>query len=354
MATIDDVYALLQTVNNKVDVLTGLQNGLEYQIEAVAAMVSSMAPFVTFGDQWYVSRAYGNDISGNGTHDLPFATIGKALTMTTDDNHDAVIVLPSTTPYNELVVMNKRGVMLFGSGNDCRIDPVGAADHSVKITAANCGITGFGVIQGRNGHRAVHALNADAVVLQRSICQTDGVAEAVVVEECLVPILGPDLSCSHTGGHGLVIKSTIKACHWARIDDVTAHQCGGDGLRLEGNVDRAIIRNCLLHDNVGYGAYLGSQRSVFHDTNHVYGNTAGQVYDSTGTNYVLNTVLDTLFEGTWTPRKLFRILMAAFGGKSSGSGSGTEKYRGVLDNKYRITATLDGNNNRTGMVLDGD
>jgi hypothetical protein len=67
-----------------------------------------------------------------------------------------------------------------------------------------------------------------------------------------------------------------------------------------------------------------------------------------------DAVLDTVTEGAWTLRKILRIIMAAFGGKSSGGGTGTEVYRDVGDTKPRITALTDSNGNRSSVTVDGD
>jgi hypothetical protein len=107
-------------------------------------------------------------------------------------------------------------------------------------------------------------------------------------------VLYDDLALSHCDGNGLVIKSTIKACHWALIDDVTSHQCGKDGIHIEGNVDRAIISRCQSHDNAGYGINVGGTRNVIDRTNHVHGNTLGDIHDATGTNKIYDNETSSL------------------------------------------------------------
>ena len=295
MATIDDVYALLQTTNTKIDAMQQDVNDLgvasasnQYHIESVSAMLATISPIYAYGVKLYVDKTIGND-NNSGAFESPFATIGKARSVAVAGRHDVIIVLQAATPYDELVVLDKDGLILLGTGGNCTLDPgAAAADHTVKITAPNCAVLGFGSVVGRNGHNAVRATNADYIVLQRSLCKTDGTADidAVVVDECLVPVLGPELSASHCDGHGLVVTSVTKACHWARIRGVTAHQCGGDGLHLAGNVDRALVDDCYLHDNAGYGAYVGGSRNVIRANNHIQGNTLGQAYDATGNNFI--------------------------------------------------------------------
>jgi hypothetical protein len=81
--------------------------------------------------------------------------------------------------------------------------------------------------------------------------------------------------------------------------------------------------------------------------------TAGYTAPPTAQNNA-DAVLDTATEGTWTMRKILRIVMAAFGGKSSGGGTGSEVYRDVGDTKPRISVTTSNVGNRSAVTLDGD
>lgn len=56
-------------------------------------------------------------------------------------------------------------------------------------------------------------------------------------------------------------------------------------------------------------------------------------------------------ETGWTLRKAMRLITAVLAGKSSNGGT---TYRNVTDTKPRVTATLDGDGNRTAVTLDGD
>ena len=59
-----------------------------------------------------------------------------------------------------------------------------------------------------------------------------------------------------------------------------------------------------------------------------------------------------IVEGTITLAESVRLLTAVLAGKISGAGTGTEVFRGVLDNKDRVIATVDSSGNRTAIVLD--
>jgi hypothetical protein len=66
----------------------------------------------------------------------------------------------------------------------------------------------------------------------------------------------------------------------------------------------------------------------------------------------VDEILDEPVEGSLTLRQAVRIVLAALAGKASGGGTSTITFRDVADAKARITATVDGNGNRTAITLD--
>lgn len=67
----------------------------------------------------------------------------------------------------------------------------------------------------------------------------------------------------------------------------------------------------------------------------------------------VDEILDEVIEGTLTMRQVLRILLAALAGKTTGGNTTTPKFRDVADSKNRISATVDADNNRTTITLDG-
>lgn len=67
----------------------------------------------------------------------------------------------------------------------------------------------------------------------------------------------------------------------------------------------------------------------------------------------IDEIWDEVLEGSLTGRQIARIMLAALAGKSSGGGSSTIKFRDAGDTKDRISATVDGNRNRTAVTVDG-
>ncbi len=68
---------------------------------------------------------------------------------------------------------------------------------------------------------------------------------------------------------------------------------------------------------------------------------------------LLTTIGSEIVEGTYTRDDILRIIAAALAGETSGSGTPTVTITGLDGATTRITATVDGNGNRTGMTLDG-
>lgn len=67
----------------------------------------------------------------------------------------------------------------------------------------------------------------------------------------------------------------------------------------------------------------------------------------------VDDVLDEVVEGTLTLRQITRIVLSVLAGKSTGGGTSTINFRDEGDSKNRVTATVDPNQNRTGISLDG-
>lgn len=63
-------------------------------------------------------------------------------------------------------------------------------------------------------------------------------------------------------------------------------------------------------------------------------------------------VMQYVVESGLTQEELLRIFAAVLAGKVSGAGTGTEVFRGINDDKDRVTATVDSSGNRTAIILD--
>ena len=64
-------------------------------------------------------------------------------------------------------------------------------------------------------------------------------------------------------------------------------------------------------------------------------------------------IMTDVVEGALTFEQMLRIFQAVLAGKSNGGGTNVISFRDVADSKARVTATVDANGNRTGIVVDG-
>jgi len=78
-----------------------------------------------------------------------------------------------------------------------------------------------------------------------------------------------------------------------------------------------------------------------------------QIEGSDATTQIGDATADEVYESTYTLRQLIRLMSAVQFGKTTDSGTTSPKFRDIGDTKNRISATLDGSNNRTSISLDG-
>lgn len=84
-------------------------------------------------------------------------------------------------------------------------------------------------------------------------------------------------------------------------------------------------------------------------------NSAGLVQGSGGgatPNDIAMAVWAAVVDGSITAQESIRLMNAVLGGKVSGAGSGTERFRDLADTKDRVTSTVDSNGNRTNVTTD--
>jgi hypothetical protein len=78
--------------------------------------------------------------------------------------------------------------------------------------------------------------------------------------------------------------------------------------------------------------------------------------DTTTTNTDMLTVANIIAgiaDGSYDLQEMMRIIFAVVAGKTNGGGTTTLNFRDSADGKNRVQATVDANNNRTAMTLDG-
>ncbi len=65
-----------------------------------------------------------------------------------------------------------------------------------------------------------------------------------------------------------------------------------------------------------------------------------------------DSLLDSIIEGTITFKQVMMLILAAFGGKTSGGATSNVIYRNPADTEDRISMTVDEKGNRTSVTLD--
>lgn len=69
---------------------------------------------------------------------------------------------------------------------------------------------------------------------------------------------------------------------------------------------------------------------------------------------IIDDSWDETIEGSLSARNFMRIMLSALAGKTTGGGTATFTSRDLADTKARITMTVDANENRIVITLDGD
>jgi len=69
---------------------------------------------------------------------------------------------------------------------------------------------------------------------------------------------------------------------------------------------------------------------------------------------IIDDTWDETIEGSLTARNFLRIMLSALALKTTGGGTATFTSRDLADTKARITMTVDANENRISIILDGD
>ena len=204
-------------------------------------------------------------------------------------------------------------------------------------------------------------MNADAVC----IIIKSGTAKTTPI--VLYPVEATDISVNVTAWNGTAIpgvdtagypKVTVKSGTGAGELSIASGVVSADAVQLSG--DAAAANNAeSFFDGTGYAG----TNNVIPTVTTVNGLAAGAITAAAiATGAIdadalaadaIDEIWDEVLEGSLTGRQIVRIMLAALAGKSSGGGSSTIKFRDAGDTKDRISATVDGNRNRTAVTVDG-
>lgn len=206
-------------------------------------------------------------------------------------------------------------------------------------------------------------MNADTVALIVKT-STSGAKTTPIV---LYPAEAVDIPVNVTAWSGTAIpgvdtagypKVTVKSGTGAGELSITSGVVSADAVQLSGDATAANNAESFF-DGTGYAG----TNNVIPTVTTVNGLAAGAITAAAiATGAIdadalaadaIDEIWDEVLEGSLTGRQIVRIMLAALAGKSSGGGSSTIKFRDAADTKDRISATVDGNRNRTAVTVDG-
>jgi hypothetical protein len=161
-----------------------------------------------------------------------------------------------------------------------------------------------------------------------------------------------DLGATLTGAGSITATNTA-------LMDITATIRGYGDLTPEGIRDtvwNAVLTNYPISGSAGNTLALAGSGGVDYNAlaTAVWAYTTRTLTSGTPPTeaQIAEAVMTYAVEAGWTTEELLRVFAAVLAGKVSGAGTGTEVFRGINDDKNRITATTDSNGNRSNITLD--
>jgi hypothetical protein len=247
------------------------------------------------GHTWQGTEVfYVDPVNGSGgaagTRDDPLDTVTEALSLVTDSAHSVIFLVSGAaagpTTLDEAVTIAKRYTFLRGPGRDFIWTRSGAGD-TVTVTAEGVELSGFQVETDSAGSGAGIRVNGGDFCRCRHLWTHDtrgsgfeiSNSNHAIVEDCSV--VGSGLGGS---GHGIQVTPAGGTAFNVQIRRNHITVVPGDGIRLNGlNVDRAILRDNIVHNCDGWGINLIDTDHAFLWNNVLGENGSGDI-DDQGTN----------------------------------------------------------------------
>lgn len=329
--------------------------------------VESLRPNHTgFGKVIYWDPYGGSDLNFGATELTATKTFARAHDLATDWGHDIIVCHPGNptgiTIATENISITKNYLFVRGPGKDFKIYPT-----AVLPSGYLCDITGLGVevssieLDGLNapiGSQGI-LVSGDFFLLKDVYvekCDGDGIV--VTSKDTRLE----NVESHHHAGAGVVASGN---CTLLQVHKPQIHNNSGDGFRLEGTAHETQIHHGTIHANAGYGVNIsvpGVLHTLIKRNTTFSDNTLGKLRDlgtytgdeTTDTNIeIADAVANRVYEGTLTHEEMMRIILASTAGKTEGAGTSTMLFKGADGTTTRITATMDGNNNRTITIVNG-
>ena len=282
-----------------------IRTKLNLDVKAVADIVASKDTFKSWqGKILYVKPTTGSDTTGDGSRDLPFKTITKALTLVTDHGHDLIYILADVsgarTTINEQVNINKSDVMIRGPGRDVLWTSPTPGDtitingvHGVEISGfeIQTAVTGVGSCINVTNARSYHVHDNLFTYARASAVRVVGDSSFGMIERNVIHGTGKNAAAS-----AIEIDATSNTIEHTIVEWNTIAESTGDGITTKNSkCEDSIIRNNSIIGCTGVGINVqsGTRTSVY--DNKLTANTAGNIVNTgTASNIQNNQQWSTL------------------------------------------------------------
>lgn len=238
-----------------------ITNTLQVLESKIIDFIESQRGAHTFqGNAFYVDPFNGNDVTGDGSRALPYATVTKALTVCTDYGHDVIFLLAGNpagqTVLDEQVTVNKAYTFIRGPGRDFLWHSTSNGDV-ITVTSPGVELSGFELTTHTAGVGKGITTTGDYTRIHHLyIHNTRGTAiESTVVNWCFIENNQLFEAGQSGAGHGIDIVNGGGPTEWNVVRDNSIFHTAGDGVRLGNNIN---VRHNIIHDNIfmdndGYG-----------------------------------------------------------------------------------------------------
>lgn len=320
-----------------------------------AAAGDNISIFPPANPKWFGATAVtGRDIGasvlvspGTGTGQISLSS--GAVTVGTNNDK---------TGYTASTVSDKTGYSLTattGLGNQTA-NITGNLSGSVGSVTGAVGSVASGGITAAS--IATDAIDNDAIAADVSAVIADAVWNALTASYGSANTYGALIESGNVGG-GAIVAASVSGAVGSVTGNVGGNVSGSVGSVASGGITAASIAdNAIDLATFAADCKTGSALKANVETITAGAITAAAIAtgaidaDALAADAV-DEILDEVVEGTLTVRQVLRILLAALAGKTTGGNTTTPTFRDLGDTKARISATVDTNNNRTAITLDG-
>lgn len=262
----------------------------DYDIDRVIDHIENLKGHHTHqGDSIYVGPTTGNDTTGDGSRELPYATVTKAHATATDNNHDTIHLLADNTAgitvLDEQVTLTKNYLFVRGPGRDFCWKSTSSGDV-ITNTGNGVELMGF-CLETHISGSGDGISNTGDFLYAHDIFSDYTRGNAIYLEDCSwctidkVTFVSVGVSGS---GHGIQLKANGGAVAYNRVTNCDIYNVQGDGIKFligTGTMEDNIVSGNLIQECAGYGINIGTSVEHTHiHSNGIHDNTSGTINDN--------------------------------------------------------------------------